>query len=129
MVAIYKLQILGKVIETHPYHSKVLLLSDKSCQIAAFTNTTSAQGIVQGTNNLNVCTLSYITHLSKIELGDLVFCSGTGFVFPEGFCLGKIIKHEIKKNDPYYSIDVAPLVDINAISYCLLTDASKINLF
>lgn len=129
MVAIYKLQILGKVVETHPYHSKVLLLTDRASQIAAFTNSTSAQGIVQGTSTLNTCTLSYITHLSKIEIGDLVFCSGQGLVFPEGFCLGKIIRHEIKKNEPYHSIDVAPLVDLKNITYCLLTDASKINLF
>lgn len=129
MVAIYKLQILGKVIETHPYHSKILLLTDKACQIAAFTNSTSAQGIVQGTNNPGLCTLSYITNLSKIEIGDLVFSSGTGLIFPEGFCLGKIIKHEIKKNDPYHSIELEPLVDIKNISYCLITDSSKINLF
>ncbi|MBX9830665.1 rod shape-determining protein MreC [Candidatus Babeliales bacterium] len=129
MVAIYKLQIIGKVVEVWPCYSKVMLLTDQQCKIAAFTNTTDAQGIVQGTNKNNHCTLSYITSLSTINLDDLVFCSGQGLIFPEGFCLGKISKHRHQPNALYHEIDIEPLVDLSTINFCLLTNQSKINLF
>ncbi|QQR49112.1 rod shape-determining protein MreC [bacterium] len=129
MVAIYKLQIIGKVVETWPYHSKVMLLTDQQCKIAAFTNTTDAEGIVQGTNTPNRCTLSYITSLSTIQVDDLVFCSGQGLIFPEGFCLGKISNHQHQQNALYHEIEIEPLVDLASINFCLLTNETKINLF
>lgn len=129
MVAIYKLQILGKVVETYDYYSKILLITDQKCKIAAFTNSTNATGILTGTNTLNKCHLVYVNHLSPVIQEDLVFSSGQGLVFPEGFCLGKIVSQKLKDKALYHDIEVQPLVDLTTLSFCLLTDQSKISLF
>ncbi|MFH0898829.1 MAG: rod shape-determining protein MreC [bacterium] len=129
MVAIYKLQILGKVTEVYPYHSKITLITDRSCKIAAFTNTTNAQGIVAGTNDINQFKLLYVNRLSSIIDNDLVFSSGQGLVFPEGFCLGEVTEHSSDKQELYHQVTVKPIADMKTIKYCLLTNQSKINLF
>ena len=97
MAAIYKFQLVGRTTEVYNHISKVLLISDSNCKIAAFTNENNAKGIVRGTNKKNFCELAYVSHLFKIQKGDFVLSSGKGLIFPEGFCLGKITNYETKE--------------------------------
>lgn len=129
MVAIYKLQIIGKVIEVSPYYSKVMCITDKHCKIAAFTNTTNAQGICEGTNAMNSCKLNFVSHLSPVNQDDLVFSSGQGAVFPEGFCTGKIVAHELKEKALSHEITIEPLLDLTKLEYCFIISNEKINLY
>jgi len=129
MVAIYKLQILGKVVEVSPYYSKVMCITDKHCKIAAFTNTTNAQGICEGTNTINTCNLNFVTHLTSVTQDDLVFSSGQGAVFPEGFCAGTILSHELKEKSLYHEIKLKPLLDLTKLDYCFIISNEKINLY
>lgn len=122
MTAIYKFQLIGKITEVFSNYSKVLLITDQMCKVAAYTNQTSSQGIVRGQNNINRCTMNYVSHLFKIIDQDLIISSGKGLVFPEGFCLGKIVAHELKEKSLYHDIEVEPLVNIQALEYCLITD-------
>jgi rod shape-determining protein MreC len=129
MVAIYKFQIVGKVVDVYDFYSKVQCITDKQCSIASFTNTTNAQGIIEGTNKINECKLNFISYTSKLLDKDLVFCSGQGMIFPQGFCLGTIKSHQCNKDEAYHSIEVEPLVDFTTLKFCFLTDISKISLF
>ncbi len=127
MVAIYKFQIIGKVVDVFRWYSKVLLITDKNCKISAYTNNTNASGICQGINNINKLKFNFVNHFSNIEKDDFVISSGQGLIFPEGFCTGKISKY--KKNGLYYDIEITPLVEIDKLENCLVTDQEKINLF
>lgn len=129
MVAIYKLQILGKIVEVSPYYSKVMCITDKHCKIASFTNTTNAQGICEGFNALNSCNLNFVSHLSSVNKEDLVFSSGQGAVFPEGFCVGKIASQELKEKALYHEIKLEPLLDLTKLEYCFVISNEKINLY
>ena len=127
MIAIYKFQIIGKVTDVFRWYSKVLLITDKNCKIAAYTNNTNASGICQGINNINKLKFDFVNHFSNIEKDDFVISSGQGLIFPEGFCAGKV--SEYKKNGLYYDISITPLVEIDKIENCLITDQEKINIF
>jgi rod shape-determining protein MreC len=127
MAAIYKFQLLGRVQEVFSTHSKVILISDSHSNVSAYTNTSNARGIVKGTNTINKCQLHYISHLKAVHNGDLILSSGQGLIFPEGFCLGKIIN--IKTHDICHHVEVEPLVDFSAIEMCHVTNQSKMNLF
>ncbi len=129
MVAIYKLQIVGRVYECYPTMCKVMLLTDKRCKVAGFTNATSAGGIVMGTNESQRCEMMFVSHLSDIVDEDFVFSSGQGLVFPEGFCLGKIIAHSHAEKELYHAITIEPLIDFQDLRYCLLSSQEMINLF
>ena len=45
MVAIYKFQLLGRVVEVFEWYCKVMLVTDARCKVAAFTNLGNARGI------------------------------------------------------------------------------------
>ncbi len=129
MVAIYKLQIVGKLVQVTDYYSTLQLITDARCKVAAHTNASGAGGIVVGTNTNNLCQFNYVSYINTIQPDDLIFSSGQGMVFPEGFCLGKISKLVTKDKALYHEIEVTPLVDLTALTYCLLTDQAKITLF
>jgi rod shape-determining protein MreC len=129
MAAVYKFQLLGKVTEVYPHFSKVILITDQNCKVASFTNSTEARGIVTGQNDLRRCKMNYVSHLLDVIDEDLVFSSGQGLVFPEGFCLGKIVKHEHAHNMLYHEIEIEPIIKLKKLKFCLLTDQTKINLF
>lgn len=129
MAAVYKFQLLGKITEVYPHFSKVTLITDETCKVAAFANTTDSKGIVVGQNSITRCKMNYVNHLLDVVDNDLVFSSGQGLVFPEGFCLGKIVKHEHTHNMLYHDIEIEPLIKFKKIKFCTLVDQTKVNLF
>lgn len=128
MVAIYMTQIVGRISEVFEHYSKLILITDPTCKIAAFSSTTGANGIVLGQNNISSCKFSYVSHLSQIADNDIILSSGQGLIFPEGFCLGKILKHSIEQKSLYHDIEIKPIFDLKHLQFCLLVDNSKINL-
>lgn len=118
MVVIYKNCLVGRIKEVFPYYSKAVLITDQSCKIAAQCTTTSARGIHQGNNKTDATRLLYISHLEKLQKGDLVISSGEGLVFPKGFGLGTIASWE--KEGFQYSVVMQPLIDLHAINACII---------
>ena len=118
MVAVYKDCIIGKIVETYPYYSKLLLMSDQTCKIAAYCAQSKATGIYQGNNQEWSSCLNHVSHLCALEQGELILSSGDGLVFPRGFGLGKV--KSFTKDGLFYSVNVDPLVDLHALHYCYL---------
>ena len=116
MIVTYKDCLIGKIIEIYPYYSKVLLISDQSCKVAAYCAQSKASGIYQGCNEEWSASLNHISHLSTLEQGELILSSGDGLVFPRGFGLGKI--KSFKTKDLFYEVMIEPLIDLHAITYC-----------
>jgi rod shape-determining protein MreC len=118
MVATYKNNLIGRVVEVYPWYSKVQLITDGACQVAAYCTRTRAQGIHKGAYNNHETLLDFVSHLEKLHVGDLVVSSGQGLVFPQGFALGTIISYV--PEDLYQQVRVKPIVDLLAIKYCTL---------
>lgn len=128
MIAAYKFQLLGKVVEVYPTYSKVLLITDPSSKVAAQTNIGAHRGIVFGSrNNYQESFMHYIDPHVTLTPDDLVFSSGQGMIFPEGFCLGSIVG--IEKQDMYQVAQIKPIVDLSTIEFCQLTNQEKIEAF
>lgn len=118
MVAVYKNCLIGRVAHVYPYYSKVVLLTDSSCKIAAVCSATKAPGILEGRNQKDTCMLNYVSHLCSVEPNDLVLSSGQGLVFPQGFALGKI--KDVERQGLFHVISVEPLIDIKQLDYCYI---------
>lgn len=118
MVAIYKDCLIGRVTEVYPRYSKITLISDQSCKVAAYCAQSKATGIYQGDNQEWNSRLNHVSHLAQLEPGELILSSGDGMVFPRGFGIGKIKSFE---NDGlFHQVTVEPLVDLHAINHCYL---------
>ncbi len=127
MVALYQNHVVGRVAEVHGNYSKVILITDQHCKVAAYLGTTHAQGILQGYNCIDCCNLRYVSHLCTVNDNDLVISSGEGCIFPEGFCLGKIVFHMIKEKELYHCIDIKPVINLKALRTCMLIDPTAIH--
>lgn len=123
MIAVYKNCLIGRVTEIFPYYSKVTLITDANCKVAAFCKDSKVRGIHEGQCKLNETKLSYVydsnVDLQKtIKKDDLVISSGEGLIFPRGFGLARVI--ECRKKDFHVDIFLQPLVDLKEIDYCCL---------
>lgn len=123
MVALYGNCLIGRVAHVYPWYCKVYLITDSQCKVAAACTNTGATGIHEGINSDLQTTLSHVSHLEKVEVGDMLISSGEGLVFPQGFGLGTIMTAE--RGDLVYTIVVKPLVDFNAVRYCTLLAKSE----
>ncbi len=95
MVAVYGNCLVGRVTEVYPWYSKVRLITDAACKVAANCVQTRASGIHEGVHKENKTTLRYVSHLSTIHEHDLVISSGEGLIFPQGFALGRITEMQL----------------------------------
>ncbi len=118
MIAVYKDCLIGRVTEVYPYYSKVVLITDRTCKVAAYCPQTNTQGVHEGINLLDLTLLNYVNHLDQVKEGDMVLSSGEGLIFPRGFGLGRVKQREY--DGLQYSITVTPLVDFKNIHYCAL---------
>jgi rod shape-determining protein MreC len=123
MVAVYGNCLLGRVAHVYPWYCKVYLITDQKCKVAAACVKTGATGIHEGLNSEQQTTLSHVSHLEKIEVGDTLISSGEGLVFPQGFGLGTVVAAE--RGDLVYTITVKPLLDFNIVRYCTLLAKSE----
>jgi len=122
MVVIHNNCLIGKVAAAYPWYSKVCLITDRLCKVAAYCSRTKANGIHEGINKDDHTALCYVSHLAHVDEGDLVISSGEGMVFPQGFALGRIVA---KKQDGFHhQIHVEPLADLRNIRYCLIMPKS-----
>jgi rod shape-determining protein MreC len=122
MVAVYKNCLIGRVIEVYPWYSKVQLITDRLCKIAAMCTETLSVGIHEGTNQ-ETTRLRYVSHLSHITVNDLVLSSGQGLIFPKGFGLGRVVSYKV--DGLHTEVVVQPTINLHQICYCTIISKSN----
>lgn len=122
MIAVYKNCLIGRIDQVTPFWSKVILITDKKCKVAALCCKSNEQGIYEGSNS-STGSLKYISHLNTLYINDLVITSGAGLVFPHGFGIGRITHFE--PHGLYYEVEIKPLLDVHAINYCYLINKGE----
>lgn len=118
MVAVWNNCLVGKVIEVWPWYSKLVLITDARCKIAVYGTENQAVGIHQGCNQSAVSCIEHVSHLSTIDVGELIISSGQGLIFPRGFAVGTV--SACNPGQLFHEVAVKPLIDINDIEYCYL---------
>ncbi len=118
MVAVFKNCLVGRVSEVYPYYSKIMLVTDKQCKVAAYCSKNGVQGIHEGENSLEKSHVNFVNHLEVIYAHDLVISSGEGLIFPRGFALGTIEKFE--PDGFNYVIAIKPSLDLSTLPFCYL---------
>lgn len=124
MIVILNNHLVGRVSAVFATYAKVQLITDKNLKIAACCAQTKAHGIYSGTGAVNQAVLNFVDHLQEIISGDMVLSSGTGLLYPQGLCLGRIVS--FVKNDADYTIKLQPLISLEKIEYCFLVSATAL---
>ncbi len=82
--------LIGKVVNVSSNYSSVMLLTDPNSRVPVVTSLSRERGILakQGDNML----LIYLPEEHKVEMGELIYTSGDGKVYPYGLLVGKVAK-------------------------------------
>ena len=86
--------IVGKTGVIGRHQTKIILLTDPNCKIAAEVEGTRAKGIVMGMSTAAtanyLCKITYVSRETELAPHARVFTSGLGGVFPQGLLVGVI---------------------------------------
>ncbi|MCJ7646290.1 rod shape-determining protein MreC [bacterium] len=81
--------VVGRIIESNPDMSKVLLITDSNSELAVMVQRSREKGVIAGTGN-RFLLLRYLSPTADLEVGDLIITSGMGRMFPTGLVIGSV---------------------------------------
>ncbi len=114
--------VLGQVVETAAYSSRVLLIADASHFIPVQLSRTGFRGILRGTGSLKQMELMSVPRSVDIKKGDILTTSGLDNRFPSGYPVGVVRSVKYTQGKAYADIDVVPLAQLGRSRHIMLID-------
>jgi len=109
--------LVGKTTTVAKNASTVLLISDENCRIAANIEGTREQGIVAGERasgtGMPLIGVRFLSKSANLRVGQKVYSSGVGGVYPPGILIGGIREFKVKELEGYASL--TPAVDLTGL--------------
>ena len=97
--------IVGKVIDSYPTASLVMLATDPSFAAGVISQKNHTRGTLKGQGQPQPL-VDYVQNEQKVEVGEMFFTSGDDRIFPKGFPVGKA--EVVKAGKNFKQIFVAP---------------------
>jgi rod shape-determining protein MreC len=117
--------IVGRVVETYPRYSKIMLIVDRNSGAEAMVQRTRVRGVLQGKGG-NRCSLDFVPKSADVQPGDLVLASGLGGIYPKGLVFGKVTAADKKKAGVFQEIEVTPAADLSALEEVLVVKTANL---
>ncbi|MCB1644114.1 MAG: rod shape-determining protein MreC [Pseudomonadales bacterium] len=112
--------LMGQVIETSPYSSRVLLVSDQSHAVPVQVTRSNLRLIAQGSGVTRQLELMHVQDTADIQVGDLLVSSGLGDRFPVGYPVGVVNKVEHVPGKPFATVTATPSASLIRSRHVLL---------
>jgi rod shape-determining protein MreC len=112
--------LMGQVISTSFFSSRVLLISDQSHSVPVQVSRTNLRLIAEGTGASNELELMHVQNTADIRVGDLLVSSGLGDRFPVGYPVGVVNKVEHDPGRPFAVVTALPSALLNRSRHVLL---------
>ncbi|MFQ6672238.1 MAG: rod shape-determining protein MreC [Candidatus Tectimicrobiota bacterium] len=106
--------LVGRVIQTSPKVSKVLVLTDFRHAVDALVQRTRDRGVVVGWDRSSGL-MKYIPLEAEIEVGDRVVSSGMGGLYPKGLVIGTITRVTTSSGGLHQEAIVRPSTDLDRL--------------
>ena len=113
--------LVGKVIETGPAVSKVLLITDPNSKIGVVIQRTRQAGILYG-SAAGECRMKYISIDTQVHSGDVVETAGVGGFFPKGMIVGSVDQCWKEPGQMYQVASVKPMTDLSRMEEVTLVE-------
>ena len=110
--------VVGKVWDTYPSVSRILLINDQSSGVGVILEKSRLQGVLRGTPNGEV-TLERLMSDEQVNPGESVLTSGGDQIFPKGLPVGTVTKVGTGK-DLFLSIKVKPAANLSKLEEVLV---------
>ena len=132
MVVVNSDGLIGKVTSTTTFTSDVKLLTtsdtNNKISVAISSNNKKLYGVIKDYNyNNNYLEVEGISNTESVSVGDLVYTSGLGGVFPSGILIGKVSSITTDEYDLAKIINVKPIADFDDINYVAILKRKELN--
>jgi len=111
--------LVGRVVETYPRSSRVLLITDASSSVNALIQNSRATGVVQGKPGGGVV-MRYIQQGEEVGVGDLVLTSGLGGNFPRRLVIGQVTAIRQRDIELFQEAEVEPTVEFDQLEMVMI---------
>ena len=110
----------GQVIETARMTSVVLLITDTTHAVPAEVVRNNIRVIAAGVGEYDRLVLETVSMSSDIREGDLLFSSGLGGRFPQGYPVGTVIEVKRARTARFAHVEVRPAAALDRSRYVLV---------
>ncbi|MBQ8192654.1 MAG: rod shape-determining protein MreC [Bacilli bacterium] len=122
MVVINSKGLIGRIIRTSTFTSDVRLIttSDTNNKISVYVSNgdTNLYGLINNYDySNNLLEVEGISNTKDVNVGDFVYTSGLGGIFPSGILIGRVSEISTDSYDLAKIIKVTPSADFNDINY------------
>ena len=111
--------LVGRVTETAPHSSKILVITDPSSSVNALIQESRATGVVQG-SVVQGLVMRYIQQTEEVKPGDLVLTSGLGGNFPTRLIVGQVTSVVKKDVELFQQAQIRPSVDFGRLEMVMV---------
>ena len=123
MPVITKDGIVGYVVEVGLNWCMVSTLIETATSVGAYIPRSEVVGIVSGDYSMRQegnCKISYIDASADVQVGDTVYSSGTGSVYPADLKIGTVTAIEVDEYNRTLVATVTPAVDFSALKWVMV---------
>jgi rod shape-determining protein MreC len=111
--------VVGRIIETSPHASRVLLIDDHNSALDGFDQRSRARGIVAGMVDDGVI-MKYVDRSQDIRKHDTIVTSGLDGIFPRGLLVGHV--NGVHREGPglFLAVQLSPAVSFRELEQVLV---------
>jgi len=123
MPVIVKEGVVGYVSEVGLNWCTVTTILEQDSSVGAYIPRSGASGIATGDYALagsGLCRISYVESGADVQVGDRVYSSGTGSVYPADLLIGEIVSVEIDEYSRVTYANVRVAVDFSALRWVVI---------
>ena len=122
MVVVNSTGLIGKIIRTTTFTSEVRLITtsdtNNKISVSISNGNNKVNGLINGYDyENNLLEVEGISNTEEVNVGDYVYTSGLGGVFPSGILIGTVESITTDEYDLAKIINVKPSADFNDINY------------
>lgn len=110
--------VFGYVSEYGLDWAKVVSIIETASSVSVYSERTGVTGVVEGDAALRedgYCTMTYIAANADIKVGDRIFTSGTGSIYPSGLLVGEVVKISADEATRTLSAVIKPAVNFDSL--------------
>ncbi len=118
MPVIFEGGLFGYVSEAGLDWCRVVTVVETASAVGVYTDRTGAVGVAEGDPSLRNggnCRMTYINADADIRVGDRVYTSGSGSMYPSGLLLGTVVSIEADEATRTLVAEIEPAVDFTAL--------------
>ena len=123
MPVVTKDGIVGYVVEVGLNWCMVSTLIETATSVGAYIPRSEVVGIVSGDYSMRqqgTCKIGYIDASADVQVGDTVYSSGTGSVYPADLKIGTITAIEANEYDRTLVATITPAVDFSSLKWVMV---------